>query len=64
MLWAFCGFVQLRTLEGTLLTKESARFDNNSEPKSHVRLLSCQKKIIIFKDTYRQKHSFIFPVSK
>jgi len=34
------GTAHLRTLEGTLVTKESARFDNNdSEPKSQVRLL-------------------------
>jgi len=39
MLWCFCGFAQLRTLEGTLVTRESARFDNNdSEPKSEVTL--------------------------
>jgi len=30
----------LRTLDGTLVIRESARFDNNdSEPKSKVRLL-------------------------
>jgi len=32
----------LRTLEGTVVTRESARFDNNhydSEPESQVRLL-------------------------
>jgi len=30
----------LHALEGTLVTRESARFDNNdSEPKSQVRLL-------------------------
>jgi len=36
------GSAQLLTLEGTLVTRESARFDNNhydSEPKSQVRLL-------------------------
>ena len=39
------GSAHLRTLEGTLVTSGSARFDNNnSEPKSHVRLLSYQKK--------------------
>ena len=36
-------------LEGTLVTRESARFDNNNrKPKSQVRLLSSQKKIKIF----------------
>ena len=40
MLWWFCGFVQLRISEGTLVTKESARFDDNDcEPKSQVRPL-------------------------
>ena len=36
------GSVQLCTLEGTLVTRVSARFDNNhydNEPKSSVRLL-------------------------
>jgi len=34
------GSAQLRSLEGTLVTRESTRFDNNdSEPKSQVRLL-------------------------
>jgi len=34
------GSAQLRTLEGTQVTRESGRFDNNdSEPKSQVRLL-------------------------
>jgi len=36
----FGGSAQLRSLEGTLVTRESTRFDNNdSEPKSQVRLL-------------------------
>jgi len=36
-----CGSsAHLRTLEGTLVTRESVRFDSNdSEPKSQVRLL-------------------------
>ena len=35
------GSAQLRTLEGTLVTRESARFDNNdTEPKLQVRLLN------------------------
>jgi len=34
------GSAHLRTLEGTLVTRESARFDNNgSEPKSQGRQL-------------------------
>jgi len=34
------GSAHLRTLQETLVTKESARFDNkDSEPKSQVRLL-------------------------
>jgi len=34
------GSAHLRTLEGTLVTRESARFDNNdNELKSQVRLL-------------------------
>ena len=34
------GSAHLRTSEGTLVTRQSARFDNNdSEPKSQVRLL-------------------------
>ena len=34
------GSAHLRILEETLVTRESARFDNNdSEPKSQVRLL-------------------------
>ena len=34
------GSAHLRTLEETLVIKDSARFDNNdSEPKSQVRLL-------------------------
>jgi len=34
------GSAQLRTSEGTLVTRESARFDNNdSEPKLQVSLL-------------------------
>jgi len=34
------GPAQLRTSEGTLVTRESARFDSNhSEPKLQVRLL-------------------------
>ena len=38
------GSAQLRTSEGTLVTRESARFDNNdSEPKSQVRLLKFPK---------------------
>ena len=51
------------------------RFDNNdSEPKSQVRLLFPlslsqanflhRRKLIIFKDTYCQKHSVIFPMSE
>jgi len=32
------GSVHLRTLEGTLVTGGSARFDNDSEPKLQVRL--------------------------
>jgi len=33
----FGSSAHLRTLEGTLVTRESARFDNNdSEPKSQV----------------------------
>ena len=33
------GSAHLRTLEGTQVTRESARFDNNdSEPKSQVSL--------------------------
>jgi len=33
------GSAHLRTLEGTLVTRESARFDNDSEPKSQGRQL-------------------------
>jgi len=45
MLWWFCAVAHL---EGTLVTREYARFDNNdSEPKSQVRLRS-QEKIKIF----------------
>jgi len=40
----FGSSAHLRTLEGTLITTESARFHNNesepSEPKSKIRLLS------------------------
>jgi len=40
-----------------LVTRESARFDNNdSKPKAQVRLLKFTEEIKIFKDTYRQKH--------
>ena len=44
------GSAQLRTLEETLVTRESVRFDNNdSEPKSQVSLLlRSQKKIKFF----------------
>jgi len=53
------GSAHLRTLEGTLVTRESARFDNNhSEPKSQVRQLT------IFRSTYCQKQSVIFPMSE
>jgi len=50
MFWWYCGFAQLRTFEGTLVTRESARFDNNdSEPKSQViHYISSQKKIKFF----------------
>ena len=59
------GSADLRTLEGTLVTRDSAWFDNNdSEPKSKLRYMSSQKKIEIFKDTYHRKHSFIFPMSE
>jgi len=68
------GSAQLRTLEGTLVTRESARFDSNdSESKSQIRLsflLSLsqanflpRRKLKFFKDTYCQKHSVIFPMS-
>jgi len=42
------GSAQLCTLEGTLVTRESARFYNNhcdSEPKSQVRLLKFLEEI-------------------
>jgi len=43
------GSAHLRTLEETLVTRESARFDNNgSEPKSQVRRHKFHKKIKIF----------------
>jgi len=58
----------LRTLEGTLVTRESTRFNNkDSEPKSQVswiRLIFFPEKDYIFKDTYFQKHSVIFPMSE
>jgi len=61
--------------EGTLVIRESARFDNNdSEPKSLVSLLFFlslsyakvfpRRKLKYFKDTYCQKHSVIFPMSE
>ena len=60
------GSAQLRTLEGTLMaTRESARFDNNdSEPKSQVRLRKFPEERKIFKDTYCQKHFAIFLMSE
>jgi len=43
------GSADLCTSEGTLVTRESARFDyNGSEPKSQVGLLKFHKKIKIF----------------
>ena len=42
------GSAHLRILEGTLVTRESARFDNDSEPKSQVRLHKFHKEIKIF----------------
>jgi len=44
------GSAHLRTLEGTLVTRESARFDNNhSEPKSQVRQLTIFRRHILSK---------------
>ena len=51
-IWWFCGFAggsaDLRTSEGTLVTRESARFDKDSETKSQVGLLKFHKKSKIF----------------
>jgi len=44
------GSTHLRTLKGTLVTMESARFDNNVPKRIYKS----------FKDTYCQKHSVIF----
>ena len=47
------GSAHLRTLEETLVTRESARFDNSdSELKSQVRLLKFHKKSKIFLKTH------------
>jgi len=61
------GSAQLRSLEGRLVTKNSARFDNDhydSEPESQVRLLARRRKLKFFKDTYFQTHSVLFPMSE
>jgi len=55
------AFAQLRTSEGTVVIRESARHDNDCEPKSHVRLLSSQKKIKIFQRHISSKAFFPFP---
>ena len=65
----------LRTIEGTLVIRKSARLDNNdSELKSQARLhfrLSLgeanflpRRKLKFFKDTHCQKHSVSFPMSE
>ena len=47
------GSAHLRTSEGTLVTRESARFDNNdSEPKSQVRLLKFPEENYYFLRTH------------
>jgi len=42
------GSADLRTSEGTLVTRESARFDKDIETKSQVGLLKFHKKSKIF----------------
>jgi len=58
------GSAHLRTLEGTLATRELARFDNDSKPKSQVNLFKFPEENYNFLKTYRWKHSFIFPMSE
>ena len=58
------GLVVPRRECWSVVTKESARFDNNdSEPKSQVREL-FQRKLNFFKDTCCQKHFVILPMSE
>jgi len=48
------GSAHLRTLEGTLVTREPARFDNNDiEPKSQVNLFKFPEENYNFLKTYR-----------
>jgi len=58
------GSAQFCTSEGTLVTRESARFDNNDrKPKSQVSLFKFPEEIKI-SQRHRRKHSFIFPMSE
>jgi len=47
------GSAHLRTLEGTLATRELARFDNDSKPKSQVNLFKFPEENYNFLKTYR-----------
>ena len=70
----------LRTSEGTLVARESARFHNSDFITAPGNLrdlitatvnlnrklgyISSIRKLKFFKNTYRRKHSFIFPMSE
>jgi len=56
------GSALLRTSQGTLVTRESARFDNNdSEPKSQVSLRKSPEKNLNFSKTHIVESNLYFP---